>query len=203
MYGWHYCNSESFQSGLDEFNSYLKGLAGKESSFDAAHLNDIIASFAPTLCDHLKSEILTLLALSKYGNRLPIEELWDKEGKHTVVIPESWILKVLLADVARLQWQNSTDFHSSSSISMLLMKIICGRIGRLFLFPRDGPSLIVSHCATKDTGSLPAVTEVESRSPCTHKVHASELIRAFYGFPNGTKRILIHITGTWEFDIAL
>jgi len=74
----------SFQSGLDEFRSYLEGLAGKESSFDAAHLNGIIASFAPALCDHLTSEIQSLLDLSKFGTKLPIEDLWSKEGKHTV-----------------------------------------------------------------------------------------------------------------------
>ena len=95
--------SGSFQSGLDEFSSYLEGLAGKESSFDAAHLNGIIASFAPALCNHLTSEIPSLLALSKYGVKLPIEDLWREEGKRTVVIPESRILKVLPADLTRLQ----------------------------------------------------------------------------------------------------
>ncbi|KAH8817180.1 hypothetical protein F5884DRAFT_244465 [Xylogone sp. PMI_703] len=74
----------SFLSGLDEFRSYLEGLAGKESSFDAAHLNNIIASFAPALYNHLESEIQSLLALKKYGSKLPIEDLWNKEGKHTV-----------------------------------------------------------------------------------------------------------------------
>jgi hypothetical protein len=72
---------------LDEFKSYLEGLAGKEYSFDAAHLNSIIASFAPALCSHLQTEIDDLLALKTYGDKLPITNLWDKEGKHAVVIP--------------------------------------------------------------------------------------------------------------------
>jgi len=57
------------------------------------------------------------------------------------------------------------------------MKTTCGRIG-LFLVPRDGPSLIVSHCGTKDTGSLPAVTEVGHQSLCMRKVHVRDLVLA-------------------------
>ncbi|TVY87455.1 hypothetical protein LAWI1_G004210 [Lachnellula willkommii] len=75
----------SFQSGLDEFYNYLSSLSGKESSFNAAHLNNIIASFAPALCAHLAAEIPSLLSLSKYGTNLPIEDLWNKEGQHTVI----------------------------------------------------------------------------------------------------------------------
>ncbi|KUJ23801.1 uncharacterized protein LY89DRAFT_604022 [Mollisia scopiformis] len=75
---------KSFQAGLDDFKGYLEGLAGKEASFDAAHLNGIIESLAPALCNHLSSEIQDLLALSKYGDKLPIEDLWGKEGKRTV-----------------------------------------------------------------------------------------------------------------------
>jgi hypothetical protein len=79
--------SESFQSGLDEFSDYLTGLAGKEASFDVVKLNGIISSFAPALNNHLSSEIQSLLDLSKYGDKLPIENLWNKEGKRTVVSP--------------------------------------------------------------------------------------------------------------------
>jgi hypothetical protein len=57
-------------------------------SFDAAHLNSIIASFAPALYNHLESEIDSLLDLGKYGAKLPIEDLWSKEGVRTVVSPE-------------------------------------------------------------------------------------------------------------------
>ena len=94
-------NTGSFQAGLEEFKSYLEGLSGKESSFDAAHLNKIIASFAPALCGHLSSEIEDLLALSKYGTKLPIEDLWGKEGKHAVVSPKPRNVNIFLADYSR------------------------------------------------------------------------------------------------------
>ena len=61
---------------------------------------------------------------------------------------------------------------------MLRMKTICGRIGLLFLVPRDGPSLIVSHCGTKDTGSLPVVTEMGHQNLCTRKVHVGDFVLA-------------------------
>ncbi|MCJ1308244.1 hypothetical protein MMC25_001897 [Agyrium rufum] len=74
----------AFQSGLHDFSAYLEGLAGKESSFDAACLNSIIDSFVSALYDHLKSEIQSLLDLSKFGIRLPIAKLWAKEGQRSV-----------------------------------------------------------------------------------------------------------------------
>ena len=80
-----FVNPGSFKAGLDEFKQYLDSLSGKESTFNAAHLNKIIDSFAPALCAHLSSEIEDLLALSKYGTKLPIDDLWGKEGKHAVV----------------------------------------------------------------------------------------------------------------------
>lgn len=78
-------NLGSFQDGLEKFSNYLEGLAGKESAFDAAHLNEIIDSFAPALNHHLESELQSLLALSKYGDKLPITRLWDREGFRSVV----------------------------------------------------------------------------------------------------------------------
>jgi hypothetical protein len=60
------------------------------------------------------------------------------------------------------------------------MKTIYGRIGLLFLVPRDGLSLIVSHCGTQDTGSLPVVTEVGHQGLCTRKVHVVDLVLACY-----------------------
>ncbi|EED15155.1 conserved hypothetical protein [Talaromyces stipitatus ATCC 10500] len=74
----------SFQAGLDEFSSYLESLAGKESKFDATHLNKIIDSFVPALNNHLKSEIQCLLALAQYREKLPIARLWDREGFRSV-----------------------------------------------------------------------------------------------------------------------
>lgn len=177
-YSWHWWNSGSFQSGLDEFSDYLKGLAGKEAYFDAVQLNGIISSFALALCDHLSSEIRSLLALSKYGDKLPIEDLWSKEGKRTVVIPRISNSEYLPADFTRLQWRNSARFHSSSSISMLRMRTTCGRIGLRFPVLWKGPSLIVSRYGTRDIGSLPAVTEVGHRSLYTHQVRIGDLLLA-------------------------
>lgn len=78
-------NSESFHEGLDEFSNYLESLEGKESAFDAVHLNSIIDSFAPALNHHLESELQSLLELRKYGDKLPITKLWDREGFRSVV----------------------------------------------------------------------------------------------------------------------
>uniref|UniRef100_A0A093UP52 Tat-linked quality control protein TatD n=1 Tax=Talaromyces marneffei PM1 TaxID=1077442 RepID=A0A093UP52_TALMA len=57
---------------------------GKESAFDAVHLNSIIDSFAPALNHHLESELQSLLELRKYGDKLPITKLWDREGFRSV-----------------------------------------------------------------------------------------------------------------------
>lgn len=63
---------------------------------------------------------------------------------------------------------------------MLRMKTICGRIGLLFLVPRDGPLLMVSHWRTLDTGSLLAVTEVANQNLCTRQVYVSDLVVAMF-----------------------
>lgn len=59
---------------------------------------------------------------------------------------------------------------------MLRMKTTCGRIGLLFQPLRGGPSLIVSHCGIKDTGSLPVVTEAGHQSLFIRIVHVGNLV---------------------------
>ena len=82
---------EAFKPGLDEFDAYLKRVSGKsykpaervgEDKFlYGEELCRIIDSFGEILVQHLQEEIPTLLALEKFGDRLPIAELFEKEGK--------------------------------------------------------------------------------------------------------------------------
>jgi len=54
------------------------------------------------------------------------------------------------------------------------MKMVCGGIGLRFLVLRDGLSLIVLRCGTRDIGSLRAVTRTGNRSRCMRQVHVGE-----------------------------
>jgi hypothetical protein len=95
---------------------------------------------------------------------------------------------------------------------MLRTRTICGRIGLLFLVPPDGPSLIVSHCGTKDTGSLPAVTKVGAQSLCTRKAHVVDLLLAAIVFGRIVRVKLtrkkkstdevVDVKGSWSFYVA-
>ena len=49
--------------------------------FSGTHLNTIIDSFAPTLLEHLKDEIPTLLSLSRFGSQLRFLDGINLESK--------------------------------------------------------------------------------------------------------------------------
>ncbi|KAK5057624.1 hypothetical protein LTR84_011624 [Exophiala bonariae] len=75
-----------FEKGIKEYGSYLRSLKGKEKTFSGDHMRSIINSFGPPLHQHLSDEIPSLLALRKYGDKIHLNELWDKQsiGKFTL-----------------------------------------------------------------------------------------------------------------------
>lgn len=79
-------STEIFYDGIEEYASYLRSLKGKEGTFSGSHLCSIIDSFGPTLHQHLADEIPSLLALSKYGDKVHLNKLWDQQsiGKFTL-----------------------------------------------------------------------------------------------------------------------
>jgi len=70
----------TFHDGVEEYAAYLRSLKGKEITFSGAHLRSIVDSFGPTLHQHLSDEITSLLALSKYGDKVHLNKLWDKQS---------------------------------------------------------------------------------------------------------------------------
>lgn len=78
--------SAEFHPGLDAFKEYLLSVKGSPSKFSGAHLNSLIDSFAPLLTAHLTAEIPTLLSLSRFGDKIDVEELFDKDGKLAMTI---------------------------------------------------------------------------------------------------------------------
>lgn len=78
-------STEIFHAGIEEYASYLRSLKGREQAFSGIHLRSIIDSFGPTLHQHLSDEIPSLLALRKYGEKVHLSRLWDKQslGKFT------------------------------------------------------------------------------------------------------------------------
>jgi hypothetical protein len=65
----------AFEGGLEAYQHYLTDLAGKEDEFSGKRLLKLIDDFAPALQTHLSDEIPTLLALRKYGSKLPLLEI--------------------------------------------------------------------------------------------------------------------------------
>lgn len=61
--------------------SYLDSLKGHEESFSGSQLCTLIDAFASTLSNHLAAEISTLLDLASFGSKIPIRDLWEKEGE--------------------------------------------------------------------------------------------------------------------------
>jgi hypothetical protein len=72
--------ADAFRDGVEEYAAYLRSLKGKETTFSGGHLRSIIDSFGSTLHQHLTDEISSLLALSKYGDKVHLNKLWDKQS---------------------------------------------------------------------------------------------------------------------------
>ncbi len=71
---------DAFHDGIEEYAAYLRSVKRKETAFSGPHLRSIIDSFGPTLHQHLSDEIPSLLALSKYGDKIHLNKLWDKQS---------------------------------------------------------------------------------------------------------------------------
>ncbi|KAF8862944.1 hypothetical protein BDZ45DRAFT_584815 [Acephala macrosclerotiorum] len=72
---------EEFHPGLIAMKSYLDGLKGPEENFDGAKLYELINAFRKSLSHHLASEIPSLIGLKESGDRIPLRELFEKEGE--------------------------------------------------------------------------------------------------------------------------
>lgn len=76
---------KAFSEGLEAMKTYLHSQPDPPTSqtFSASRLREIIDSFAPKLRQHLADEIPTLLALSKYEDKIPINKIF-RRGKASV-----------------------------------------------------------------------------------------------------------------------
>jgi hypothetical protein len=76
----HRNTTGTFLPGLLAYKSYLADCAKHPSEFSGAKLNSIIDEFAPNLLKHLNDEIPTLLALSRFGTKLPLLDMVNQEA---------------------------------------------------------------------------------------------------------------------------
>jgi hemerythrin-like domain-containing protein len=76
----------AFHDGLQSFSVYVQAcLSGKEK-YDGRKIVSMIDGFGTALVRHLHDEIQTLLALSKYGDKLrTLPKLLDDEGTRNLV----------------------------------------------------------------------------------------------------------------------
>jgi len=75
---------ETFSSGLKDYQTYLLDVKGSPADFSGSCLCEIIDSFAPILLTHLSEEIPTLLSLSKFGDKIDMDKIWEKDGRAAV-----------------------------------------------------------------------------------------------------------------------
>jgi hypothetical protein len=70
---------KAFEEGLKNFGEYVYSV--KPEEYDPKAFKEIIDSFMPALATHLNDEILTLLALEKYGGDKLMKVWKDLEKK--------------------------------------------------------------------------------------------------------------------------
>jgi hypothetical protein len=68
---------------LTVYCTYLKHCTVNADSFSGTHLNKLIDDFAPVLVEHLSKEIPSLLSLSRFGPKLPLLNMIDRECKRS------------------------------------------------------------------------------------------------------------------------
>jgi hypothetical protein len=94
--------TDAFEPGVEAFNQYLVSLQGNEQDFSPTKLLAIIDSFGPALATHLADEIPTLLALSRFGSKIPFTELSVNEmRKASGAIPKTEGLPFFLLNLDR------------------------------------------------------------------------------------------------------
>ncbi|KAI9890045.1 MAG: hypothetical protein M1814_004561 [Vezdaea aestivalis] len=70
-----------FPGWAQEYSRLSKSILEKPSSYSGEELVSIMSSYGKALQEHLVDEIPTLLALEKFGDKIPVRELNNKEGK--------------------------------------------------------------------------------------------------------------------------
>ncbi|TAQ88517.1 hypothetical protein B7494_g3157 [Chlorociboria aeruginascens] len=72
---------DAFLPGIKAFREYLDSISSTPEEFSGNHLTQLIDDFAPVLTEHLSDEIPTLLALSRFGDKLPLRDMINFESK--------------------------------------------------------------------------------------------------------------------------
>ena len=75
---------EIFHPGLEAMKVYLEGLKDNETTFSGSHLCKLVDAFGPALSVHLASEIPTLVGLARFGKKIPLRDIWEKEGERNM-----------------------------------------------------------------------------------------------------------------------
>ena len=77
---------ESFHNGLQEMQEHVSAGLQDKQTFDGHKLVQIIDGFGSLLREHLAAEIVTLVELRKYSDKLSaINEMIDRDGKENMV----------------------------------------------------------------------------------------------------------------------
>lgn len=75
---------KSFHDGFEEWGKWIQSIDAKKDTFDGAKCISLMDTFLPPLAEHLRAEIPTLAALSKYGDVLKLQPLLAEEGEKTL-----------------------------------------------------------------------------------------------------------------------
>jgi hemerythrin-like domain-containing protein len=91
---------QSFQAGIESFDSYLASTSSNPAEFSGTRLVELIEDFAPALTQHLAEEIPTLIALRDYRDSLDITKLMDEEARKIMgTLDKTLILSFLTANL--------------------------------------------------------------------------------------------------------
>jgi hypothetical protein len=79
--------TEAFHTTFGTCTAYIKSFttgARPTAEYSPSELRHLMEGFAPIMNTHLHNEIPTLLALSSYGDKLPLRALFHKEGEEVM-----------------------------------------------------------------------------------------------------------------------
>jgi len=66
---------------METYKEYLLSAQKDPATFSGTKLNSIIDTFGSMVCTHLEEEIPSLLELSRFGDKVPLEALMKTEGR--------------------------------------------------------------------------------------------------------------------------
>lgn len=145
----HHNLPDALLPALTVYCTYLKHCTVNPASFSGTHLNKLIDDFAPALVEHLSDEILSFLSLSRFGSKLPLLNMIDRESKRSPL---------------NLSITGGTPF--SSAIWMWSLKAASGERG---LQSRKSRGILcnglLSH-GTRSGGDLRAVMQMDGCECC-------------------------------------